>query len=136
MHQELAMISLLVKDYDEAIQFFTQKLHFTLMEDSPVSEVKRWVVVSPPGSSGCRILLAKAVGEEQISRIGNQTGGRVFMFLHTDDLERDYARLIENKVKIFRPLSHESFGKVCVFEDLYGNLWDFIEPTKNLETAP
>jgi uncharacterized glyoxalase superfamily protein PhnB len=128
MPQYIAMISLLVRDYDEAIQFYTKKLSFNLLEDKPVSETKRWVVISPPGSSGCRILLAKAVGEEQASRVGNQTGGRVFLFLHTDNLERDYANLIEKGVKIARPLSREPFGKVCVFEDLYGNLWDFIEP--------
>jgi catechol 2,3-dioxygenase-like lactoylglutathione lyase family enzyme len=128
MTQHIAMLTLLVRDYDEAIQFFTRALEFNLEEDHKVSEEKRWVIISPPGSSGCRILLAKAVGAEQISCIGNQTGGRVFLFLHTDNVERDYARLLLHGVKIIRPPGSETLEKACVFEDLYGNKWDLIEP--------
>jgi catechol 2,3-dioxygenase-like lactoylglutathione lyase family enzyme len=128
MNQRLAYITLLVKDYDEAIEFFTGKLGFTLIEDTPVSESKRWVVISPPASSGCNILLAKAVGEEQQSRVGNQTGGRVFLFLYTDDFDRDYQNLIDEGIAIVREPRVETYGKVAVFSDLYGNLWDLIEP--------
>lgn len=129
MKQSIAQISLLVADYDEAIAFYTQKLHFTLVEDTKMSETKRWVVVAPPGGEGCKLLLAKAVNEEQQSRIGNQTGGRVFLFLHTDNLDSDYQNLVQQGVTITREPSIESFGKVLVFADLYGNLWDLIEPT-------
>ncbi|MCB0552262.1 MAG: VOC family protein [Phaeodactylibacter sp.] len=128
MKQNLAQIALVVNDYDEAIAFYTQKLHFTLLEDTPLSDTKRWVVVAPPGSSGCRLLLAKAANEAQQSRVGNQTGGRVFLFLHTDNFERDYQKLIHHGIKIVRPASVEPYGTVAVFEDLYGNLWDLIEP--------
>ncbi len=128
MKQELFQLALVVNDYDEAIAFYTQKLRFTLVEDTVMSETKRWVVVAPPGSTGCRLLLAKAVGEAQQSRIGNQTGGRVFLFLHTDDFWRDYRSLLENKVTIVREPSEEEYGTVAVFADLYGNLWDMIEP--------
>ena len=127
MKQNLANISLVVDDYDEAIQFYTQKLHFTLVEDTVLSETKRWVIVKPPGSS-CGLLLAKAANEEQKSRVGNQTGGRVFLFLHTNDFQRDYKNLIVNKVTIVREPSEEVYGTVAVFADLYGNLWDLIEP--------
>ena len=128
MKQTLARIALVVKDYDEAIAFYTQKLHFTLIEDTTLSATKRWVVVAPPGSDGCCLLLAKAANEEQASRIGNQTGGRVFLFLFTDDFDRDYANLLAQQVTIARPPSVESYGKVAVFEDLYGNKWDLIQP--------
>lgn len=128
MPQTLFQIALVVEDYDAAIQFYTQKLDFELIEDTPLSPVKRWVVVAPRGSQGCRLLLAKAVGDEQQLRIGNQTGGRVFLFMHTDNLERDYQRLLEQGVQIIREPSVEDFGKVLVFADLYGNLWDLIEP--------
>jgi catechol 2,3-dioxygenase-like lactoylglutathione lyase family enzyme len=127
MKQELFQVALVVKDYDQAIDFYVGKLRFILKEDTKISEAKRWVVVTPPGSH-CSLLLAKASGEEQTSRIGNQTGGRVFFFLHTDDLERDYAELKTNQVQIVREPSVEEFGKVCVFADLYGNLWDLIQP--------
>ena len=99
-----------------------------MIEDSQLSETKRWVLVSPPGSTGTKLLLAKAATEEQVSRVGNQTGGRVFLFLHTDDFDRDYLNLLENKVKIVREPTLEVYGKVAVFADLYGNLWDLIEP--------
>lgn len=128
MKQSIALISLLVSDYDEAIQFYTNKLNFTLSEDTPLTETKRWVVVTPHGSEGCSLLLAKASDNEQAGFIGNQTGGRVFLFLYTDNLDRDYRNLLKNEVKIIREPSHEAYGKVLVFADLYGNQWDMIEP--------
>jgi len=128
MIQNIAHTALIVNDYDEAIDFYTKKLHFNLLEDTVLSETKRWVIVSPSGSDGCSLLLAKAVGEEQRSRIGNQTGGRVFLFLYTDDFERDYKNLIDNNIEIVREPSTEPYGTVAVFKDLYGNLWDLIEP--------
>ena len=118
----------MVRDYDEAIDFYTRKLHFTLLEDTVLSETKRWVVVAPAGSEGCRLLLAKAATGEQKSRVGNQTGGRVFLFLHTDDFARDYQNLLDQNITIVRRPTVEPYGTVAVFEDLYGNLWDMIEP--------
>jgi catechol 2,3-dioxygenase-like lactoylglutathione lyase family enzyme len=126
--QQISQLALVVADYDEAIEFYTGKLGFELIEDSILSPAKRWVVVAPKGGKGCRLLLAKAANEIQQSRIGNQTGGRVFLFLHTDDFERDYQNLLDNDIKIVRPPSTEPYGKVTVFEDLYGNLWDMIGP--------
>lgn len=120
-------MALVVNDYDEAIDFYTNKLHFDLIEDTQLSETKRWVLVRPKGSEAS-LLLAKAASEEQASRIGNQAGGRVFLFLHTDDFERDYKNLLNNQIKIVRGPVKESYGSVIVFEDLYGNLWDLIEP--------
>jgi catechol 2,3-dioxygenase-like lactoylglutathione lyase family enzyme len=128
MKQYLAQIALVVKEYDEAIDFYTRKLNFVLLEDTKLSETKRWVRVQPPGG-GCGLLLARGVGEEQESRIGNQTGGRVFLFLHTDDLDRDHKNLLAHQIRIVREPSVEEFGKVLVFADLYGNLWDLIEPS-------
>ena len=128
MKQTLAQIALVVRDYDEAIRFYCDTLHFTLLEDTKMSETKRWVRVAPPGSEGCGLLLARAVGPEQESRIGNQSGGRVFLFLHTDDFDRDYRNLLDKGVRIVREPSVEVYGKVMVFADLYGNLWDLIEP--------
>ncbi len=128
MKQNLAHIALVVDDYDEAIQFYTKKLNFELVEDTVVSDIKRWVLVKPQGSPGCHLLLAKAASEEQKSRVGNQTGGRVFLFLYTDDFERDYQNLLANNISIIRKPSIESYGKVAVFKDLYGNLWDLIQP--------
>lgn len=130
MKQSLARIALVVKDYDEAIEFYTKKLHFTLVEDTILSPAKRWVVVAPPGSDGCCLLLAKAASEEQQSRVGNQTGGRVFLFLYTDNFERDFANLLQNNITIVRQPVQETWGRVAVFADLYGNLWDLIEPEK------
>jgi catechol 2,3-dioxygenase-like lactoylglutathione lyase family enzyme len=130
MKQYLAHIALVVADYDQAIAFYTQTLGFQLIEDTPLSETKRWVLVAPPGSTECRLLLAKAATEQQTSRVGNQTGGRVFLFLHTDDFERDYQNLISKGVRFVRPPAKEPYGTVAVFEDLYGNLWDLIEPAK------
>ncbi len=133
MNQRLAHIALVVRDYDEAIQFYTQTLGFKLIDDTPLSDTKRWVLVSPKGEGSCRLLLAKAVGDEQQSRIGNQTGGRVFLFLHTDDFWRDYHRYAQNGVRFVREPSVEEYGTVAVFEDLYGNLCDLIEEVKNEE---
>jgi uncharacterized glyoxalase superfamily protein PhnB len=119
-----------VENYDDAIAFYTQKLGFKLIEDTRLSETKRWVVVAPTSSTGCSVLLAQAATDEQRSRIGNQTGGRVFLFLHTDHFDRDYNKLLAEGVTIVRPPAQESYGKVAVFADLYGNLWDLIEPSK------
>jgi len=127
MQQNLFQIALIVNDYDEAIRFYTEKLNFVLVEDTRLSETKRWVVVAPQGSEGCRLLLAKAANPEQQSRIGNQTGGRVFLFLHTDDFWRDYKTYVDRGVSFVREPSKESYGTVAVFKDLYGNLWDLIE---------
>jgi catechol 2,3-dioxygenase-like lactoylglutathione lyase family enzyme len=120
MIQNISQIALVVKDYDEAIDFYTQKLHFTLIEDTILNETKRWVIVAPPGTSSCNLLLAKASNDLQEKIIGNQTGGRVFLFLQTDNIERDYQNLKANNVTII-------YGTVLVFSDLYGNLWDLIE---------
>lgn len=130
MTQRLAHIAIVVNDYDEAIEFYTQKLHFDLIEDTQLSETKRWVLVKPKGQDGCCLLLAKASNEEQQSRVGNQTGGRVFLFLHTDDFERDFQNLLDNQIEIVRQPSKEEYGTVAVFKDLYGNLWDLIGPNK------
>lgn len=119
---------MVVDDYDEAIAFYTQKLGFELLEDTTLSETKRWVLVAPPGGSGCSLLLARAATPEQSSRVGNQTGGRVFLFLYTDNFERDYQNLLHQGVQIVRPPQVESYGQVAVFADLYGNLWDLLEP--------
>lgn len=130
MQQRLAQIAIIVNDYDEAIHFYTKKLHFDLIEDTQLSETKRWVLVRPKASNECCLLLAKAANEEQVSRVGNQTGGRVFLFLHTDNLERDYKNLLDQKIEIVRPPQKEEYGLVAVFKDLYGNLWDLIEPAE------
>lgn len=130
MNQYLALVSLVVSDYDEAIRFYTEVLNFQLVEDTIMSETKRWVVVSPQGSGNCGILLAKAANEQQQQSIGNQTGGRVFLFLHTDNFDRDFDNLQKHNVKIIRGPVEEQYGKVAVFADLYGNLWDLIEPKK------
>lgn len=126
MNQRLIHIALVVADYDEAINWYTQKLGFKLIEDTTLSEVKRWVLIQPPGEGSCQLLLAKAATEEQKSRVGNQTGGRVFLFLHTDNFERDHDNLLQKGITIVRGPSEEEYGKVLVFEDLYGNLWDLI----------
>ena len=126
-NQKFFQISLLVKDYDEAINFYTNKLIFKLLEDTPLSETKRWVVVAPQGGEGAQLLLAKAANAEQLSRVGNQTGGRVFLFMYTDNLKEDLDRLNQQEIKIVRGPVTEPFGDVVVFEDLYGNQWDLIE---------
>lgn len=135
MQQKLAHVAIVVKDYDEAIDFYTNKLHFNLIEDTPLSDTKRWVLVAPKGTDGCCLLLAKAVGEEQSSRIGNQTGGRVFLFLYTDNFERDYQNLQQQDIKIVRTPVNETWGRVAVFADLYGNMWDLIGPAKNIDNT-
>jgi catechol 2,3-dioxygenase-like lactoylglutathione lyase family enzyme len=127
MKQKLASIAIVVADYDEAIDFYTKKLYFTLIEDTTLSADKRWVVISPQGSDGCTLLLAKASTDVQKNSIGNQTGGRVFLFLETDNFQRDYQNLLEHNIKIVREPSVEAYGTVAVFADLYGNLWDLIE---------
>lgn len=127
MKQQIAHIALLVKDYDEAIAFYTEKLHFKLIEDTVLSETKRWVMVGPENAACC-LLLAKAASEEQSSRIGNQTGGRVFLFLYTDDFYRDYLDMLQKGIEFIREPVQEPYGTVAVFADLYGNLWDLIEP--------
>ena len=126
LNQYLAHISLVVADYDEAISFYTEKLGFTLLEDTALSESKRWVLVCPPGAGGCSLLLAKAVGEEQRSRVGNQAGGRVFLFLRTDNFQRDYESYLKKGIRFVKPPRKEPYGTVAVFEDLYGNLWDLL----------
>ena len=130
MKQHLALISLVVADYDEAIAFYTGVLNFELCEDTPLGGGKRWVVVRPPGSLGCGLLLAKADGAAQTARIGDQTGGRVFLFLETDDFARDHARMLAAGVRFVRPPRQESYGTVAVFEDLYGNRWDLIQSVR------
>jgi catechol 2,3-dioxygenase-like lactoylglutathione lyase family enzyme len=128
MKQYITHMALVVRDYDEAITFYTQKLGFILMEDTVLSESKRWVLVAPPGAQECALLLAKAVGPVQEQAIGNQTGGRVFLFLRTDHFFRDYQSMLDKGVRFVRPPSNEAYGTVAVFEDLYGNLWDLIGP--------
>jgi catechol 2,3-dioxygenase-like lactoylglutathione lyase family enzyme len=129
MKQSLAMVSLVVRDYDEAIRFFVGTLGFVLVEDSPVpDQAKRWVVVAPPGDRQSRLLLARASTPEQESRCGNQTGGRVFLFLHTDDFWRDYKAYRKRGVVFVRDPKEELYGTVAVFKDLYGNLWDLVQP--------
>jgi catechol 2,3-dioxygenase-like lactoylglutathione lyase family enzyme len=129
MKQYIAHIALVVKDYDEAIEFYTGKLHFNLIEDTVLSADKRWVIVGPPGSS-CTLLLARASSHEQLKSVGNQTGGRVFLFLYTDDFQKDHKEMVDQGIHFVRPPAYESYGTVAVFEDLYGNLWDLIEPAK------
>jgi len=128
MQQKLVHVAILVSDYDEAIEFYTKKLKFDLIEDTKLSDTKRWVLVRPKNSNGCDLLLAKAANDFQQRSVGHQSGGRVFLFLHTDDFERDYQNLLDQGIKIVRSPSNEPYGKVVVFEDIYGNLWDLIEP--------
>jgi catechol 2,3-dioxygenase-like lactoylglutathione lyase family enzyme len=127
MKQSLALIAYLVRDYDEAVAFFTEKLQFELVEDTP-RDGKRWVVVRPHGENGSSILLAKAATQEQEAAIGNQTGGRVFLFLHTDDFQRDYEHMRSHGVQFMEEPRHEDYGIVAVFKDLYGNKWDLLQP--------
>ena len=130
LKQHLACIALVVRDYDEAIAYYTSVLSFDLVEDTDMGAGKRWVVVAPPGSTGTRILLAAARSPEQQARIGDQTGGRVFLFLHTDDFWRDYATMQARGVRFLEQPREEAYGTVVVFADLYGNKWDFIQPRK------
>src|SRR5688572_22819427 len=133
LKQSILHVALVVRDYDEAIEFYTKKLHFTLVEDTYQPEQdKRWVVVAPPGSTGTTLLLAKASQPEQEAFIGNQSGGRVFLFLNTDDFWRDYNAMVSTGIKFAREPKTETYGTVAVFEDLYGNLWDLLELNKRL----
>jgi len=132
MKQSIVHIALVVKDYDDAIEFYTNKLHFTLIEDSYQPEQdKRWVVIAPPGSTGTTILLAKASNAEQEASIGNQTGGRVFLFLNTDDFYRDYNDMVSKGINFIREPKVQPYGTVAVFADLYGNQWDLLELTNS-----
>ncbi|MEO5569261.1 MAG: VOC family protein [Gemmatimonadaceae bacterium] len=125
--KHLALVALVVADYDEAIEYYTETLGFTLVEDDPREAGKRWVVVAPAPDRGAALLLARAAKPEQLSRVGNQTGGRVFLFLHTDDFDGDHARFKAAGVRFTEEIRHESYGRVVVFLDLYGNKWDLIE---------
>ena len=131
MPQSLGYVALLVRDYDEAIAYFTQNLGFHVVEDSPSAdrngEPKRWVLIAPPGSPETKLLLAKASTAQEISRVGNQTGGRVFLFLHTDDFWRDYRSMAARGVTFVRDPREEPYGTVAVFEDLHGNRWDLLQ---------
>ena len=128
MQQHLGLVSVVVRDYDEAINFYVGTLGFTLVEDTPVPEQKkRWVVVAPPGARESRLLLARAVGEHQLSRVGDQTGGRVFLFLYTDNFQRDYDLYRSKGVKFVREPKVEPYGTVAVFQDVCGNLWDLVQ---------
>ncbi|MFC2151475.1 VOC family protein [Bacteroidota bacterium] len=130
--QSIVHIALVVKDYDEAIEFYTKKLNFILIEDTYQPEQdKRWVVIAPPGSSGTTILLAKASKPKQEPFIGNQTGGRVFLFLNTDDFWRDYKDMVSKGIEFIREPKKQEYGIVAVFKDLYGNLWDLLELKKD-----
>jgi lactoylglutathione lyase len=131
MKQKISSIALVVRDYDEAIAFYTQKMRFTLLEDTDLGEGKRWIRVAPPGAEETSLLLAHAVSTEQESRIGNQTGGRVFLFLHTDDFWRDYNAMKTEGVSFIEQPREETYGTVVVFEDLYGNKWDLLELKKD-----
>jgi catechol 2,3-dioxygenase-like lactoylglutathione lyase family enzyme len=138
MKQSIAHVALVVRDYDEALRFYTEKLNFTVIEDTyqPLQE-KRWILIAPPGSEGTSLLLARASAPEQERVIGNQTGGRVFLFLSTDDFWRDFRRMTALGITFVRAPKVESYGTVAVFEDLYGNLWDLLEwsPSHPLRSA-
>ena len=127
MVQSLTLISFLVRDYDEAIAFFTEALHFELLEDTPLGDGKRWVRVAPPGSRGASLLLARAATPEQLSQVGNQAGGRVFLFLETSDFWKDYRAMQSHGVRFAEQPRQEPYGWVVVFFDLYGNKWDLVQ---------
>ena len=130
MQPHIALVSLVVKEYDEAIDFFVNTLNFTLVEDRFLpDENKRWVLVSPPGSRGCCLLLARAKNEKEHAAIGNQTGGRVFFFLYTDNFDRDYNAMKSKGVEFVREPTQQDYGTVAVFKDLYGSLWDLLQPS-------
>ena len=128
MYQRIAHITLLVDNYDDAIDFYTRKLDFRLLEDTRISDEKRWVMVAPEGAKECCLILAKAANNQQKSLIGNQSGGRVFLFLFTDDFWRDYEKFKSREISFVRHPQESDYGTVAVFEDLYGNRWDLIEP--------
>ena len=129
-HQEIGSIALVVADYDDAIDFYTKKLHFQLIEDTDLGNNKRWVLVSPPNSKGVKLLLAKAATPQQSNAVGNQTGGRVFLFLETNDFWLDYEKMKKNGVIFTEEPRQEEYGTVVVFQDLYGNKWDLLQPNK------
>ena len=131
MNQRIAHVTLVVNDYDEAIEFYTKKLNFRLIEDTKINDKKRWVMIAPPGAKESCLLLAKAANKRQSESVGNQTGGRVGFFLFTDDFWRDFNEMTEKKIYFLRPPTKFEYGTVAVFEDLYGNLWDLIEPNEN-----
>ena len=130
MKQHIAHLALTVHDYDEAIQFYRDKIGFELVEDTRLSDTKRWVLMKPPGATECHLLLAKAANDRQRQSVGNQTGGRVLLFLYTDDFWRDYYTMLKKGVEFVRPPKEEPYGTVAVFADLYGNWWDLLEPKK------
>ena len=130
MAQRIATVALIVRDYDEAIDWYTSALGFELLQDTPLDDGKRWVIVAPKGGRGARLLLAKAVTADQVGRVGDQTGGRVFLFLETDDFVRAHERMTGRGVMFRETARHEPYGTVAAFADLYGNLWDLIEPAK------
>ena len=136
MHQHLGAVTFLVKDYDEAIAFFVGKMGFDLVEDADLGDGKRWVLVCPPGAEEMRLLLAKAATPVQQAKIGSQAGGRVFLFLYTDDFQRDYKRMRENGIHFMEMPRDEPYGTVAVFEDLYGQKWDLIELNSGLKRFP
>jgi catechol 2,3-dioxygenase-like lactoylglutathione lyase family enzyme len=136
MPQSLAHVTFLVRDYEEALAFFIESLGFRLVEDSPLPGDKRWLVVAPPGSRGASLLLAQAATPEQLQEVGNQAAGRVFLFLHTDDFWRDYRLMQAASVKFIELPRQESYGTVAVFEDLYGNKWDLLQPDDNVPARP
>ncbi len=131
MYQRIAHVALVVNDYDEAIKFYKEKLNFQIVEDTRIDNNKRWVLIAPPGAKECSLLLAKASNEHQKKSIGNQTGGRVGFFLFTDNFWRDYNKMLDNEIHFVRAPTQFDYGIVAVFEDLYGNLWDLIEPNEN-----
>jgi len=128
MSNKIVQLTLIVENYDEAINFYVNKLHFNLVEDTILDQNKRWVLVSPNKENSCSLLLAEASNEAQKKAIGNQSGGRVFLFLNTNNFKKEYQNLLDNNIKIVRMPKEEPYGTVAVFEDLYGNLWDLIEP--------
>lgn len=136
MPQALAHITYLVRDYDEALAFFTESLGFRVVENSPLPADKRWILVVPPGSQGANLLLAHAATPQQLQQVGNQGAGRVFLFLHTDDFWRDYRLMLAANVKFLEPPRQESYGTVAVFEDLYGNKWDLLQPVDTAVPRP
>jgi len=136
MPQSLAHVTFLVRDYDEALNFFTDVLGFRVVEDSPLPASKRWLVVTPPGSRGTSLLLAQAADPAQLLQVGHQAAGRVFLFLHTDDFWRDYRLMQASNVKFLESPRQESYGTVAVFEDLYGNKWDLLQPTDSAVPQP
>ncbi len=131
MYNRIAQVTLVVREYDEAIQFYVRKLDFRVLEDVVIDKDKRWVIIAPSGAKECCLLLARAANAEQLASVGNQTGGRVGFFLYTDDFQRDYDNLARRGVKFVRLPEAAAYGTVAVFEDLYGNLWDLLEPNKN-----